>query len=182
MAVRTWVVGMGIFEWEPGTAHFKPSRMEARIEREADKARVRDGEDRNKAAARRRDGWMCRFPRCVCHRPQLRLHPEVAHVVSKGMGGDHGTRSAVAGLICLCPPRHRESRISLHRGTLKVEALTDRGMNGPVCWLANVAVLDEPFSSKEQWVVVARESQPRVLEPLTKEQGALLERIAELAA
>lgn len=162
----------------PAGAFFKGSKAEARADREMAKQQIRDKEDRNKSAARKRDGWMCRFPRCSCHK--ARLHPEVAHVESKKMGGDHGERSTTANLICLCRGRHRESRISLHAGTLRCELLTVKGANAKVRWWVNVAVLDDPFARAPTWVVVATETRPSYIEPLTPEQGALIERIAEL--
>lgn len=162
----------------------KPSKFASRLEREAGKQEVRDKEDRNKTAARKRDGWMCRFPRCVCH--SLRLHPEVAHLVAKGMGGDHGHRSHVSNLMCLCPARHQDSRISLHANTLRIEPLTHHGTNGPVMWMLDLTAVfkgaHQRRSGDEQWVVLAVEEAPRVLAPLTHQQGIWLEQIAELAA
>lgn len=165
--------------------HFlKPTKMEARMARESKKEQVREKEDRNKSAARKRDGWVCRFPRCVCHR--LRLHPECAHDAAKGIGGDHGLRSTVDQLICLCKPRHQESRVSVHKGTLYHEALTEKGTNGPVRWWVDLAAITTPAAYRKdgdaQWVVVATEREVRVLEPLTHEQGIWLEQIAELKA
>jgi hypothetical protein len=160
---------------------FKPSKAESRAERDEKKQAVKDKEDRNKSGARKRDDWMCRFPRCSCH--SKRLHPEVAHADGdKGSGGDHGTKSHRSQLVCLCPGRHRESRISLHRKTLRIEWLTEDKADGAIRWWVNVAVLDDPLATVPVWVVVASESRPRVLEPLSKEQGALLERIAEMAS
>jgi hypothetical protein len=161
---------------------WKGTKEEARAERDREKQSVKDKEDRNKTLARKRDQSMCRFPRCACH--QKRLVPEVAHVAPKSAGGDHGLRSGTDNLICLCRLRHRESRISIHAGTLRVEALSVDGMNGPVRWWVNVAILDNPFAKLEDadWQCVAEESSVRVLKPPTADQGALLERIKELAA
>lgn len=165
------------------TPQFKPSKFEARMGREAIKKEIRDKEDRNKTLARKRDGWMCRFPRCVCH--SLRLHPEAAHVDGdKGMGGDHGERSHYSQLLCLCPPRHKESRISLHQQTLRIEFLTSKKANGPIRWWLDYTALTksnaERRSGDAKWVVLAEESQPRILEPLTARQGDWLDRIREL--
>lgn len=158
------------------------TKAAARSEKAADKKSIRDYEDRNKTAARKRDGTVCRFPRCRCH--VLRLHPEVAHCDgSKGIGGDHGTKSHVSQLICLCKLRHQDSLISLHYQNLRIVFLTEKKANGPVAWLVNVTAIDFPLSNKPaQWVEVAREREPRILETLTHEQGALLERIAEMSA
>lgn len=159
---------------------FKGTKAEARADRQASKDEIKDKEDRNKSAARKRDGWMCRFPRCGCH--QKRLHPEAAHVESKRMGGDHGNRSHRSNLICLCRGRHRESVISLHAGTLRCEPLTVKGTDAKVRWWVNAAVLGDRFAKEPRWVVVATETRPTFIEPLTKEQGAILEQIAELNA
>jgi hypothetical protein len=165
-------------------SQFKGTKAEARAEKEEKKQGIADKEDRNKTAARRRDGWMCRFPRCVCH--VKRLHPEVAHTHSKGAGGDHGTRSHHSLLICLCPLRHRESRVSFHYETMKAEPLTEKGMDGPVRWLVDITAITVPQSCRqagdEDWQVVATESRVRVLEPLTKQQAGWLEAIAGLTA
>jgi hypothetical protein len=167
------------------TSHFKPSKFEAQVAKEKTKTDRVDKESANKSKARKRDGWMCRFPRCFCH--VKRLHPEVCHLDHKGSGGDpSGEKSKMHLLICLCQPRHRTSRLSLHAVTLRVEALSAAGMNGPVRWWVDATAIDTPISRRqsgdEQWVVVASESDVRVLEPLTADQGALLERIAEMEA
>lgn len=168
------------FEWPKGEAHFKGAKEEAQAERRKDKKAVVEKEARNKSMARRRDSWACRFPRCSCH--QLRLHPEVAHVDgSKGMSGGDGDRSAIKQLMCLCKPRHQDSRISVHKGTLRIEFLSADKANGPVRWWVDVAKLDDPLTPTVDWQCVAEESQVRVLKPLTADQGAMLERIKELA-
>ena len=172
---------MSLFTWEKGEPHFKTSKAAARAARDAEKQDVKDKEDRNKSMARRRDGWQCRFPRCACHR--LRLHPEVAHCDGdKGMGGDHGTKSHVSQLICLCRARHRESRISLHRKTLRIEFLTPEKADGPVKWWVDIAMLADPYDQRPAWVVLGYETAVHVLAPLTTEQGQLLKRIADLQA
>lgn len=158
--------------------NFKPTKAEARAEKQASKDAVVEKESRNKSAARKRDGWMCRFPRCGCH--AKRLHPEVAHIEGKKMGGDHGERSTAVNLICLCAGRHRESLISLHAGTLRCELLTVKGANAKVRWWVNAAVLENRHATTARWVVVATETRPGYIEPLTKEQGELLNQIAEL--
>lgn len=160
---------------------WKTSKEEARAERDGKKQAVKDKEDRNKTRARKRDGSMCRFPRCACL--AKRLHPEVAHIEPKGMGGDHGERSDLWNLICLCKLRHQDSRISIHAGTLRLEALSVNGTSGPVRWWANVAVLDNPHATPDQadWQCVAEETRLRVLKPPTHQQGEWLRRIQELS-
>jgi hypothetical protein len=159
------------------------TREEARSEKSAAKALVVAKESRNKSAARKRDGWVCRFPRCSCH--LKRLHPEVGHCDGdKGMGSDHGNRSRRNQLICLCIPRHQTSWISLHKKNLRIVFLTPEKADGPVAWLVNVTAIDRPLApmADAKWIEVARELSPCILSPLTHEQGALLERIAEMTA
>lgn len=162
----------------------KGTKHEARMKVESARQEIRDKEDRHKSAARKRDGWVCRFPRCVCHR--LRLAPEVHHVIPKGFGGDHGTVSTSEYLVCLCRPRHRESRVSFHFGAIQIEALTPAGMNGAIRWWIDITAIFRPLAQRqpgdEQWFLVAEEESVRVLKPLTRQQGDVLERIAELAA
>lgn len=152
---------------------------------QAGKKEIREKEDRQKTLARKRDGWTCRFPRCICH--SLRLHPEAAHVDGdKGIGGDHGVRSHHSQLLLLCAARHKESRISLHAQTLRIEFLTSKKANGPVRWWLDYTALSKSASQRvtgdAKWVVLAVESQPRVLDPLTERQGEWLDRIRELHA
>lgn len=168
------------FPVRAAASFFKGSKEEARAERDKVKQDVKDTESRNKSLVRKRDGSVCRFPRCACH--QQRLAPEVAHVIPKASGGDHGNRSGTDNLICLCKLRHKESRISIHAGTLRVEALTVKGMNDVVRWWVNVAVLADPYATEPGWQCVAEESQVRVLKPPTKQQGEWLRQIAELAS
>ncbi len=175
------------YDWSSGSAKaqgpmWKGTKEDARAERDRGKQAIVEKEGRNKSAARKRDGWACRFPRCICH--QKRLHPEVAHVDGdKGIGGDHGERSHVTQLMCLCTLRHQDSRISLHKGTLRIEFLDTLKASGPVRWWANVAVLDNPLATLEQadWQCIGYERERGVLAPLTHEQGEWLERIRELA-
>lgn len=170
--------------WPPRlkSPDWREPREEAQAERRRAKKKIVDKEAQHKSMARKRDGWVCRFPRCSCH--ALRTAPEVAHVDGdKGMGGDHGNLSRVHQLMCLCPNRHKvHSRISLHSGTLRIEFLSAAKANGPVRWWVDVAKIADPHTREADWQCVAEESQPRVLKPLTHEQGEWLRRIAELAA
>jgi hypothetical protein len=74
------------YAWNPNSSNFKTrgAHIEERI---AKKTAVKASEKDEKAKVRARDKT-CRWPRC---KPVTRL--EVAHVVSKGAGGDSGTRS-----------------------------------------------------------------------------------------
>lgn len=109
---------------------------------------VKSAEDAEKRKVRLRDKT-CRWPHC---KPETRL--EVAHVVSKGMGGDKGgNRSAAHQLILLCFLCH-QGPISLHSGDRKVEPLTEAGTDGACIF----------WQQDEQgvWFVVAQEIQPFV--------------------
>lgn len=107
----------------------RPARGTAKAERRRKRAALDREERETKAQVRRRDLRLCQVPKCY------RRDVEVAHVKAKGMGGDHGTRTTTANLICVCAGHHRGPTISLHAGTLRVEARDpERGMNGPRDW------------------------------------------------
>jgi hypothetical protein len=94
------------------------------------RTRLRSSEKSAKADAKRRD-FPCRWPGCDCAKRGLR--GEAAHIQGKGMGGDHGLRTTAANLAFLCHRRHQGPR-SLHSGDLRIEPLTERGMDGPVAF------------------------------------------------
>lgn len=80
-------------------------------------------EKKNKAEARKRDK-VCRWPFCDC--ATFKLRTEVAHVVSKSLGGSNDPRN----LILFCFEKH-QGRPSLHSGDLKVVPHDARkGTNG----------------------------------------------------
>jgi hypothetical protein len=158
---------------------WKPSKLATRVAVRRTRAARSDHETRNKTQVRKRDG-RCRFPCCVCR--DWRVTPHVAHLTHKGAGGNpRRDRSAANRMIALCPPRHRESRISLDRGTLKIQPLTKAGTDGPCRWSVDVTALDLR-SGKATWVVVGTEFARGVFEPFTAEQIAILDRIAALQA
>ena len=168
---------------------FKETKAESDAARRKRKRAVIDYEDRNKSAVRKDDNWTCRFPRCRCTRQRIAV--EVAHVEHKQMGGDPAMiRSEVGNLICLCPARHRESRVSLHAGTVRLEFLTDLGTRGAVRWWVDITAIDRGIASRqsgdERWFPVGEDEvtseKPRRLHPPTAIQGALLEQIAEMEA
>jgi hypothetical protein len=168
---------------------FKGTKAEARAKTDEKKQQRRDYEDKNKTKVRKDDDWTCRFPRCAC--VKKRTHPDVAHDEHKAMGGDPlMQRSGVHNLICLCPARHKESRLSLHAGTIRMEYLQSIGTRGAVRWWVDATAIDTPIAKRqrgdERWVVVGTEElttdKPRRWVPFTKDQAALLERIAELSA
>lgn len=89
-----------------------------------------------------RDGEMCRVVRLLI---QFGVLPgsyivsvppllELAHIDARGMGGNPDlSRDTAENTIMAAHQFHRGTR-SLHSGHLKVRALTNRGMNGPVCF------------------------------------------------
>lgn len=175
--------------WPKGESHFKATKTEVRAKKAEKKEAVVDYEAKNKTKVRKDDDYACRFPRCIC--VKKRTHPDVAHDVHKAMGGDPSKiRSDVANLICLCPARHRESRLSLHAGTVRMEYLTELGTRGAVRWWVDATAVELSIGKRqpgdERWVVVGTEEiaekKPRRWLPFTREQGELLERIAELQA
>lgn len=129
--------------------HPKPAKGTARAERVERRKAIERYEDRQKTLARKRDG-RCRWPGCDCKARRDRI--EVAHIHDKGIGGDHGLRSAVELLICLCVARH-QGRPSLHSGDLEVRPVNELdGTNGPCeFWRRD---------DHHEWYLVAREIRP----------------------
>lgn len=115
-----------------GLAFPKPVKGTARAARVARRLAEQSFEAREKTAARRRDGYRCRWPSCECRQRRDRI--EVAHLVNKSQGGS----SHRTNLICLCVARH-QGRPSLHSGELHIEPLTDRGTSGPCAFWAKDA-------------------------------------------
>lgn len=74
-----------------------------------------------------RDGWRCRVPWCGAEQ-----WIEMAHLVPKGMGGDHDLRTTTRLCAAICHQHHQGPRGSLHSGDLRVEFESDRGADGPV--------------------------------------------------
>jgi hypothetical protein len=161
----------------------KPSRTARKKEAHAVRAKRRLDEDREKAKVRRRDR-SCRFPLCGC--AKLKLPLEVSHNVHKGIGGDPtGERSKADQMIYLCAHRHQHGEISRHKGTVRVRALTDAGMNGPVAWDIDLREmrLERPGSYEPgpaMWFEVALERGVQQFEPLTKDQLTFLKQLAEM--
>jgi hypothetical protein len=111
------------------TASPKPARGSLRAERKAKKNARESYEDAEKAAVRKRDGDVCRWPSCGS-----RDGIQTAHLQDKGMGGDHGNRTHRTTMIRLCFDHHLGPE-SLHSKDLRIEPLTERGTDGPVLFL-----------------------------------------------
>lgn len=128
----------------------KPVKGAARAERVADRIREEQREQRAKTAARKRDGYRCRWPHCDCEERRDRL--EVAHIRDKSLCGENDS----ANLICLCLARH-QGRPSLHSGDLAIRPIDEKdGANGPVEFWYREA--------RGTWFMVARERAIGILE------------------
>lgn len=111
------------------TALPKPAKGSALLARRAKKQQTDAHERAEKAAARKRDGYRCRWPSCTYR--ALKLPIEVAHLTHKGMGGDpRQLRTTRDQLITLCQPHHQGGH-SLHSGDLEIQPLTEAGTDGP---------------------------------------------------
>jgi len=121
--------------------NFKGRRITTKMARAKKAAVNRKAEREAKAIVRARDR-VCRFPGGNHAWPL-----EVAHLQHKGMGGNPaGDRSVPEKMILLCRGHHQSGPVSLHRGTLKVEPLTDAGTNGEVrfhAWRPDLVVIPE---------------------------------------
>lgn len=110
----------------------KPSKGSARAEKLALRAQIERLEARAKLSAKVRDGYRCRVPGCATNLQAWRL--ESAHLVDKGMGGDHGHHSHHGrDYVSVCYLHHQGAR-SLHSGDLKALPLTAEAGDGPVQW------------------------------------------------
>lgn len=113
--------------WDDGRPRFK-ERGRAVLERVERRKLTKAAEEAEKRKVRLRDRG-CRWPGCTHQKDGIRL--EVAHVVSKAAGGDHGIRSTVEQMILICYLHHQGPE-SLHSKDLQIEPLTARGTDGPV--------------------------------------------------
>lgn len=104
----------------------KPPRGSGVLEREKADRERREHEEQVAKAVKKRDG-RCRWPEAHKCRGEL----EAAHIVDKGMGGDHGLRTYTGNEITLCRWLHRSGPESIHGKQLKVEPLTPDGADGP---------------------------------------------------
>jgi hypothetical protein len=161
----------------------KPARGTARLERRERRQEARTKEDKEKAAARRRDG-RCRFPLCGCKRFGYALH--VSHFVHhKGIGGDpSGERSDRRWLIQLCIARHLGNKIAIDRGTLDCRPVVpELGAEGPVAWYVDAAAIGRiELEDDYGWYLLATENAVGQLEPLNPIQREILTMLASMRA
>lgn len=120
---------MSLFTWKKGEPHFKVGKV-ATLKAKVDRRKaIKAHEDREKKLVRARD-QKCRWPFCEYCR-ELKPRLEVAHVVAKGMGGDHGERSTADQMMLLDYLTHQDGPGSLEQHGRRIEPLTDQGTNGP---------------------------------------------------
>ena len=160
-------------------ANPKPLASTRRLAKAQTRRHLKSHEELHKRLVRKRDGYHCRFPQCGCR--TLGWPLEVSHFLHhKAMGGNpRGDRSVSDSMMLLCRHRHQEGAVSLHKGTLKVQVLTERGADGPVAWLVDLDAIPV-HGHGSHWFEVARESTVQQLEPLDEWQEDILLRLAEM--
>jgi hypothetical protein len=105
----------------------KPPKGTAAKARQSRRAAIERAELKAKRLAKERDGYRCRR----CGSMGYWLPVEAAHLTSKGMGGDHGTRSALpSDYVTLCWECH-QGPLSVHSGDIRILCGPERG-DGPV--------------------------------------------------
>jgi hypothetical protein len=136
---------MGLTRWT--SPQPKPDKGSHLIERRTRRKAIETSEDSEKQKVRRRDR-VCRWPRCEnCRTFKPRL--EVAHLVAKGMGGDHGIKSTADQMVLLDFLTH-QGKDGIERHGRKIEPLTPAGADGPCnFWLAD---------DRGGWTLVAEET------------------------
>ncbi len=139
------------------TAQPKPPKGSGRIARIERGKAIATREDREKTKVRKRDRT-CRWPHQDDDAIDLcrRFRREVAHLDTKGMGGDHGHRTEAKRMILCCFPSHQGAH-SLHQKTLRVKYLTKDLADGPLRF-------EERDSVKSPWRVVGIERSVGILE------------------
>jgi len=132
----------------------KPTRGSALLERAARKAADKAAERAASDAAKKRDGYKCRWP--TVHTCLGGL--EGAHIVDKSRGG----ANTPDNIVTLCAYLHRRGPESIHGKQLKVECDSGDGAMGPLSFwrqTGEVDALGQPI-----YACVARERSPGVVE------------------
>lgn len=112
----------------------KPFRGVALLERRERRRDLVRHEQREMAAAKRRDHGKCRWPRCEYAKRHLPIDP--CHLMHRGMGGDpKGTRTTRDQVISMCRIHHG----LLDRGDLDIQPMTSAGTDGPVAFYRRLA-------------------------------------------
>lgn len=157
---------------------FPKSGVPAKVVRRNRRDQLAGVENKHKTAVRKADK-RCRFPLCGCGHFRIVLH--VAHLTHKGAGGDPTSqRSLPSRMLVLCASRHRENRISLDKGTLRVQPLTRAGTRGPCAFLVDMDAFVAAFNRIRdrktiKWFEVGRERAVGVFDPFTEPQRDVLQ-------
>lgn len=108
----------------------KPIKGAALLERRERSASRRSNEQKIMQQAKRRDGNVCRIPRCEYRTKDLPI--DCCHMRHRGAGGNpSGDRTVTPLLFAACRIHHG----LYDRGELDVQPQTDRGADGPMDWL-----------------------------------------------
>ena len=78
-------------------------------------------------------------------------------------------------MVWLCSARHKGNMVAVDRGTLRWEALTPAGANGPIAWSMDISQL---IGGETDWREIARERDIHVYEPLEAWQAFYLKELA----
>ena len=162
------------------TPNWKPSRTARKLKERQTKLDRKATERKSMNEVRKVDKT-CRFPLCGCKKLGLAQH--ISHMQHRGIGGNpKGDRTQPENLIKLCFHRHQDGAVSIHRGTLKIEPLTDAGARGPVLFWVDTASLSMPAigAYTGPWFLIASEIRPGVLEPLFPMQEHYLKELARM--
>jgi len=112
-----------------GTAQPKPAKGSHWLAGRKRRGERTAHEQREMQAAKKRDGNVCRRPRCRFMHLKPAIDP--AHQKHRGMGGDpKGTRTTRATVISLCRPHHGMYDVD----DLRIEPLTADNFDGPCDW------------------------------------------------
>ncbi len=171
-------------ETGPNGAFFKGPRVPQKVQNKQRHDERKAEEQKEMDAVRKRDPG-CRFPLCGCRR--LRFVLDVSHQQHRGIGGNPaGDRTDTALMVLVCRPRHRGNFFSVDRGTVEWRALTDKGADGPISWHISYDEIRRlsgdhcPARDGDDWIEVARESEPGTLVPPEPWQHVILEALAEM--
>lgn len=142
---------MSLVRWTK--PNWKPKRGAAILEREKADAEREAHEREIAKVVKARDG-KCRWPEAHKCRGGL----EAAHIVDKGIGGDHGLRTTTQGVVTFCAWIHRRGPESIHGKQLKVEKETERGADWTLSFWRQAGTFDE--LGQPIYTLVAREVRP----------------------
>ena len=133
---------------------FKAPRGSRVLEREKQDRATAEAEKAVSQEVKRLDG-RCRWP----ERHKCRGALEAAHIHDKSIGGD----TTAEDLITVCQWFHRRGPESIHGKQLEVRPLTKAGTRGPCAFYRKR--FSETRKGEFTWRLVAKETQPGVVEP-----------------